>query len=484
LFRFTPADLIEEGFKWGGWLDFNREYGRVDTIKTTTIKLDDDGGSTVSISSQSMRKEDGDSAERERPAPGVMPALFGRHLLDKAIFISLEDMASDLPKYREYVGGPPGEDYDSVDNRFYEDCAIEMEPAQAQEYKRVEGRLVQTCRDMLIHGQMKLLGCMLMTTLEYADRPWDWRPPTGDPKHLACGYWDKPRDKRPENWVGVTQPRTLDQGIVYPKEQALIDICQREVQAGNQVWVYCTMTNKRDVQPRLKRLLEGIGLRVAILRAGTVSTKKRLKWIDDNGPKNDVIISHAELVKTGVDFFGKKPDSHNFNAIVFYETGYSILTLRQAARRAWRIGQSKDCRVYYLHYKGTMQERAMELIARKMAASLAVDGKLNAEGLAAMTDDGSVAMQLARSISQTIDPADIRRNWSKVSAKTPSPKFDDAWLKVGIDSLEEDPFDELDLLPIEAGMLAQTMLDHEQHGGLSRGMLAKMAADFFNDDEF
>jgi SNF2 family DNA or RNA helicase len=35
--------------------------------------------------------------------------------------------------------------------------------------------------------------------------------------------------------------------------------------------------------------------------------------------------------------------------------------MQQAARRAWRIGQSKDCRVYYLPYAGTMQQRAMAL---------------------------------------------------------------------------------------------------------------------------
>jgi len=31
--------------------------------------------------------------------------------------------------------------------------------------------------------------------------------------------------------------------------------------------------------------------------------------------------------------------------------------MRQAARRAWRIGQPRDCRVYYLYYKETMQHR-------------------------------------------------------------------------------------------------------------------------------
>jgi hypothetical protein len=53
-------------------------------------------------------------------------------------------------------------------------------------------------------------------------------------------------------------------------------------------------------------------------------------------------------------------------------------------------------------------------MARKAAAMMALDGKLNAEGVAAMADDGSAAMALARSISNAIEADDIQRNWAKV----------------------------------------------------------------------
>ena len=56
-----------------------------------------------------------------------------------------------------------------------------MGPEQAAEYKRVENILVGTCRDLLQRGSMKLLGAMLVTLLEYPDRPWDWTAPTGNP---------------------------------------------------------------------------------------------------------------------------------------------------------------------------------------------------------------------------------------------------------------------------------------------------------------
>jgi SNF2 family DNA or RNA helicase len=36
--------------------------------------------------------------------------------------------------------------------------------------------------------------------------------------------------------------------------------------------------------------------------------------------------------------------------------------MRQAARRAWRIGQPNDFRLYYLYDKATMQHKAMTLM--------------------------------------------------------------------------------------------------------------------------
>ena len=59
----------------------------------------------------------------------------------------------------------------------------------------------------------------------------------------------------------------------------------------------------------------------------------------------------------------------------------------------------------------------MELMSRKMAAATALDGELSAEGLAAMADDESAAMALARSLANSIGSGDIARNWSKVNSK-------------------------------------------------------------------
>jgi hypothetical protein len=148
-----------------------------------------------------------------------------------------------------------------------------------------------------------------------------------------------------------------------------------------------------------------------------------------------------------------------------------------SSRRTWRIGQTKDCRVYYLHYARTMQHRAMQLMARKMTAAMAPDGELSAEGLTAMADDESAAMALARSISNAIDTADIQRNWAKVGSTR---KAAASPLLLGLADIEEEPIDGLDILAIEPHLIARTILDCREEDcemPLSRDVLARMFED-------
>jgi hypothetical protein len=104
-----------------------------------------------------------------------------------------------------------------------------------------------------------------------------------------------------------------------------------------------------------------------------------------------VVIGNPMLVQTGLDLL-------DFPTIIFYETGYSVFTLRQASRRSWRIGQDRPVRVHYLHYTGTMQERAIELVGKKLSASLAIEGKLTDDGLASMCAGEDMTLMLAKAL--------------------------------------------------------------------------------------
>ena len=73
--------------------------------------------------------------------------------------------------------------------------------------------------------------------------------------------------------------------------------------------------------------------------------------------------------------------------------------MRQASRRSWRIGQSEPVQVVFMAYRNTLQADALKLVAQKLQSSLAVEGELPEDGLAAYGDDGDdLLIALARKI--------------------------------------------------------------------------------------
>ena len=106
----------------------------------------------------------------------------------------------------------------------------------------------------------------------------------------------------------------------------------------------------------------------------------------------DVLVCHPRPVQTGLDLV-------EFPTIVWAETDYSVYTMRQASRRSWRIGQTEPVQVVFMAYRNTLQADALKLVAQKLQSSLAVEGELPEDGLAAYGDDGDdLMLALARKI--------------------------------------------------------------------------------------
>lgn len=97
-----------------------------------------------------------------------------------------------------------------------------------------------------------------------------------------------------------------------------------------------------------------------------VDTSKREAWYARQVKEGvQVVIGHPKLVETGLDLL-------DFPTIIFYESGYSLHTLRQASRRSWRIGQSQVVRVKFLCYEGTMQGSCLRLMGKKLLVALTI----------------------------------------------------------------------------------------------------------------
>ena len=73
--------------------------------------------------------------------------------------------------------------------------------------------------------------------------------------------------------------------------------------------------------------------------------------------------------------------------------------MRQVSRRSWRIGQTRPVRVVFMSYRGTLQADALKLVAKELQSSLAVEGELPEDGLAAFGDErDDQMMALARKV--------------------------------------------------------------------------------------
>jgi hypothetical protein len=384
LLRSAPTSLIQEGFGWHNPMEFSETYGRIET-RVTERDGQDGGGNQWGEGNRQSRGKTKSTSKYTRP--GIMPTLFGRHLMRTAVFLGLDEVAANLPSLEEIVLGVPMDD--------------EVGPA----YQDVQETMQAVIKEMVRKGNRKFLGAMLQTLLAYPDHPYGWG---------EVGYHDDDG-----GFVPVVEPPNFHPAKVRPKEEELLKIIDKEVKEGRQVWIYTTMTGEKDVADRLLKLITKRGYRAEVLRS-TVELKKREEWIAKHGPGNQVIISHPKLVETGLDLFDKF-GGHNFSTLIFYQTGYNLFTLRQASRRSWRIGQRLPCRVYYLYYEGhvpgtapTMQARAMSLMGKKLSAAHAIEGKFSSDGLVALSGDDGVEMALAKSLADQIDEGCPTRAWVKV----------------------------------------------------------------------
>ena len=314
--------------------------------------------------------EDGRNSRRRkyrktvRERPGLVPsALF--HIIANTVFLRLTDVASGLPDYDEQIL------LSSMDS---EEDATGY--SQRSAYDTVYEELRKELAEALKAGSKRLLATYLQTLLAYPE---------------GCTKGETVFDPRSGDIIVQVPP--LSEERLYPKEKALVDLVAAERMEGRRVLVYATHTGTRDITERMDEILTRHGFRVAVLKADAVAPERREAWVADKVKQGiDVMICHPRLVQTGLDLI-------DFPTLVWFETDYSVYVSRQASRRSWRIGQTRPVKVVFMSYKNTLQADALKLVAKKMQSSLAVEGELPEDGLAAYGDDGDdLMMALARKL--------------------------------------------------------------------------------------
>ena len=248
--------------------------------------------------------------------------------------------------------------------------------SQRSAYNTVYEELRLKLAEALKAGSKRLLATYLQTLLAYPE---------------GCTKGETVFDPRSGDVIVQVPPLSEDK--LYPKEKALVDLVAAERMEGRRVLVYATHTGTRDITERMDDILTRHGFRVAVMKADAVAPERREAWVADRVKEGiDVMICHPRLVQTGLDLI-------DFPTLCWFETDYSVYVMRQASRRSWRIGQTRPVKVVFMAYRNTLQADALKLVAKKLQSSLAVEGELPEDGLAAYGDDGDdLMMALARKI--------------------------------------------------------------------------------------
>ena len=372
LYRFSPELRTEfERSDEHRWI---QRYG----FEEVTVGKDDDDA-----------VEDGRNSRRRkfrkvvRERPGLVPsALF--HIIGNTIFLRLSDVASGLPPYDEQIL------LSSMDS---EQDATGY--SQRSAYNTVYEELRLKLAEALKAGSKRLLATYLQTLLAYPE---------------GCTKGETVFDPRSGDVIVQVPPLSEDK--LYPKAKALVDLVAAERMEGRRVLVYATHTGTRDITERMEDILTRHGFRVAVMKADAVAPDKREAWVADRVKQGiDVMICHPRLVQTGLDLI-------DFQTLVWFETDYSVYVMRQASRRSWRIGQTRPVKVVFMAYRNTLQADALKLVAKKLQSSLAVEGELPEDGLAAYGDDGDdLMMALARRIVSGAEEEDEAETVEQVFAQ-------------------------------------------------------------------
>ncbi|MGE7219273.1 helicase-related protein [Priestia koreensis] len=356
LWRMFPTEMVRAGFKFSDVRSWNEQYGN---IEVTTISYEDKGEYSNKLSRGGVKRT-------EKILPGISPFVFSKFLMQNALLVRLVDV---WPDPVELVNVPT--------------ILVEMDEELKESYQAMEHDFLRAIESR--EDGHKLYLPLTNNGVAFPDNPFTY-------PEVTVKNEDGTRDL-------IWTPKRLDEDRLLNKERKLQEILKDEIAEGRSSIVYVRDTGSsvegRDIQPRLQHVIEQIpGAKVAILRSNTTKTDERSDWLKRKVEQEgyNVIIVSQELVKVGLDLLCTP-------TLIYYQFSWSLFTLNQSSRRAWRIGQTEECRIYYLAYKDTYQDAMAQLIAQKNKAAAAINGELSSDGLSAMLgDEGDLQAMLIKSI--------------------------------------------------------------------------------------
>lgn len=351
LFRTQTKKMLDFGYTYDSINSFNQDYGVIERVTT------EQGSMRVRYNGeQDFIKHRNGTRTNTKLKPGISPTLVVDFLMNSMISVSKKDIKSDLCAYSEI---PVGVEVDDELRESYRSLLEMTDVFRPSANGRLSARNVRAIKRALDTANM------------FLDQPFGLDIQGND---------------------GLSHDNLyLSPDVIRPKERELIKIVQEKVALGEKVLVYCEYSKKLDIANRLVRLLRDVDVN-AITMGDNIKQTQRQPWLIARAKEGvDAVVLNPRLVDVGLNLL-------DYTTIVFYEVGRQVTLIRQASQRSNRINQEHPVSVYFMYYKGTIQEDTLGAVSQKLKASKAVEGNFTESALQAMTEDTDMLSKLVNSI--------------------------------------------------------------------------------------
>ncbi|KQN96852.1 helicase-related protein [Paenibacillus sp. Leaf72] len=378
LWRSDSKSLIEEGFKHNTTKElWAQKYGVIEKI--TYLDEESEGiiGRTTNRRSERVQVTE---------KPGIAPQLVARHLLHKSVFVELADLGLPLVRLKE------------------EPIIVPLDEEHDAAYQLFHNRLYNACKEFQQELKSKAWAKFNPATLNYAAQP---------QLENVVEFVD-------ENGtiLHTVKAETFPEDYLTSTERRLIDDVKNELKDNRGCIIFTHYTGIFRTNQRIQKILREKGIESEILDVNTTSSVGRFEWLEKHREKGTkVLIMSASLVQVGLDLL-------EWPTLMFWQMNDNIDVLRQASRRAWRIGQSLECRVRYYVSEKTQQMAQFQRLMRRRIQALLVEGRIErSDNLAQYANDDS--SNLTRDLAGSFSATELTETW-----KTAAEKDMDANLKI------------------------------------------------------
>lgn len=395
---FRMEYMINRGRMQEAGYTFNAEGQRRWAMDMGVYEISVKNEQVARIAGRVVTRDDDSESIRERP--GATPMLM-RWQLEHQLTLTIEEIGAHLPEYRKQY------------------CEIDLPEVMEQALQEAD-RAVEVYNQKA--AERKQPGVPI-TSVIIAHLTWlsyPFAPYAIEARHK---YQDPVTFEDVETVELVHTIPALPDSFITPKELALLERIKGNMERGHGTGVYVRMTGagksgQKDVLGRLEALIkEHVPLaRVATLRAEKVARPKREAWLAERND-HDVLLCNPITVRTGLDLY-------RFNDLIALEWDYSLYTMVQASRRAWRIGQTKPCAFEVWAYKDSVEIAATAIMDAKWQAVDFMTGR--SFDVNAMAIDKGLIEALAEAYErgQIQVKEDLFLGKKAAAPKPEAPKFD------------------------------------------------------------